>query len=98
MYFKPAGIPLRDLKEVPLTLDQLEALRLADLEGLYQAEAAARMKISRPTFARIVTAARRQVAEALVNGKALRLGGGSVHLPAKLKKRSIKNHENCHRQ
>jgi len=77
-YFKPACIPLRVLNEVVVTLDELEALRLADLNGLYQEQAAQRMKISRPTFARIVEAARKKVADALVYGKALRLEGGTV--------------------
>jgi len=77
-YFKPAGIPLRELKENTVKLDELEALRLADLEGLYQEKAAKRMRISRPTFARIVEEARRKTADALINGKALRLEGGSV--------------------
>ena len=72
-YFKPAGVPLRDLDEVVLRPDELEALRLADLEGLYQEDAAARMAISRPTFARLVEAARKKVATALVNGSAIRL-------------------------
>ena len=72
-YFKPAGVPLRDLEEVALRPDELEALRLADLEGLYQADAAEKMDISRPTFARLVEAARRKVADALVNGRAIRL-------------------------
>lgn len=80
-YFKPAGIPLRDLEEIVLTLDELEALRLADLEGLYQEQAAERMKISRPTFARIIESARRKVAGALTAGKALRLEGGPVVHP-----------------
>lgn len=83
-YFKPAGVPLRLLEEVTLTLDELEALRLADLEELYQEEAADRMKISRPTFGRIVESARRKVAGALVNGKALRLEGGPVMAAAPL--------------
>jgi len=77
-YFKPVGVRLRGLEEVILTLDELEALRLADLEGCYQEEAAGRMGISRPTFSRIVENARRKVADALVNGKALRMEGGSV--------------------
>ena len=79
-YFKPAGIPLRVLNEVVVTLDELEALRLADLNGLYQKQAAEQMKISRPTFARIVEAARKKVADALIHGKALRLEGGPVRL------------------
>jgi uncharacterized protein len=63
---------------VTLTLDEVEALRLADLQGLYQEQAAEQMKISRPTFARIIEEARRKVAEALIHGKALRLEGGAV--------------------
>ena len=78
IYFKPAGIPLCDLEEVILTLDEVEALRLADLIGLYQKQAAMRMNISRQTFSRIVEQARRKVANALTHGKALRLEGGAV--------------------
>jgi predicted DNA-binding protein (UPF0251 family) len=77
-WFKPAGVPLRELEEVTLTLDELEALRLADLEGLYQEAAAERMNVSRATFGRIVESARRKVAEALVRGRALRIEGGPV--------------------
>lgn len=77
-YFKPAGIPLSGLEEVVVSLDELEALRLADLEGLYQEQAAEQMKISRPTFSRVVQAARRKVADALINSKALRLEGGPI--------------------
>ncbi len=77
--FKPAGIPARYLDEVRLTLDEYEALRLADLEGLYQENAALRMEVSRPTFGRILEVAHRKVAEALVKGKALRIEGGPVY-------------------
>jgi predicted DNA-binding protein (UPF0251 family) len=66
------------LEEVAMSVDELEALRLADLEGLYQDDAAARMGVSRPTFARVVEAARRKVAAALVQGRGLRIGGGPV--------------------
>lgn len=79
-YFKPRGIPLRDLEEVVLGFDELEALRLADLEGLYQAEAARRMGVSRATFGRVVGDARRKVADALVRGLALRIEGGDWEL------------------
>jgi predicted DNA-binding protein (UPF0251 family)/predicted Fe-Mo cluster-binding NifX family protein len=75
---KPAGIPARELEVVTLGLDEAEALRLADLEGLYQAAAARSMGVSRPTFGRIVEAARRKVADAVLNGKALRLAGGEI--------------------
>ena len=78
VYFKPAGVPACTLEQVTLTLDEVEALRLADLQGLYQEPAAKQMKISRPTFTRIIEAARRKVAEALIHGKALRLEGGAV--------------------
>jgi len=77
-YFKPRGIPMTELEEVALSVDELEALRLADLEGLYQDAAAQRMSVSRATFGRIVEAARRKVAEALVHGKALKISGGPV--------------------
>lgn len=78
VYFKPAGIPVHLLEEVVLALDELEALRLADLEGLYQEQASEKMKISRPTFSRVIEQARRKVADALIHGKALRLEGGAV--------------------
>lgn len=77
-FYKPVGVPLRDLQEVELGVDELEALRLADLEGLYHDAAARRMAVSRGTFGRIVEAARRKVAEALVAGRALRIAGGPV--------------------
>ena len=77
--FEPRGGHARLLEELVLALDELEALRLADLEGLYQEEAAERMGVSRPTIGRILESARRKVAEALVRGKALRIEGGPVH-------------------
>jgi predicted DNA-binding protein (UPF0251 family) len=64
---------MRDLREVVLAADELEALRLADLDGLYRKEAAAQMQVSRQTFDRIVRSARAKVAEALVGGCALRI-------------------------
>jgi uncharacterized protein len=73
LYFKPRGIPLIQLEEVGLSLDELEAIRLADYEGLYHEQAAEKMKISRPTFGRILGEARRKLAETLVEGKALRI-------------------------
>ncbi len=76
--FKPAGIPARELDFLVLTLDEFEAMKLADLEGKYQEEAAQLMHISRPTFGRIIESAHRKVAEALVLGKALRIEGGPV--------------------
>lgn len=72
-YFKPAGIPLRELEEIVLAADEMEAVRLADVEDLYHTEAAKRMKVSRQTFDRIVRRARQKIAQALVNGQALRI-------------------------
>ena len=72
-YFKPAGIPLRVLEEVVLAADEVEAIRLANLEGMYQEEAAAAMGISRQTFGRIISSANKKIAEGLVKGKALRI-------------------------
>ena len=69
---------MTELQEVSLSVDEFEALRLADLDGLYHDRAAASMGVSRATFGRIVEAARRKVAEALVGGKALRIVGGVV--------------------
>ena len=74
-YFKPVGIPLRELEEVSLSLEGFEALRLADYEGLNREEAARCMGISRHTFGRILQRARRSVAQALVQGWALRVEG-----------------------
>lgn len=64
---------MTQLEEVSLHIDELEALRLADYEQLYQVEGAAKMNISRQTFANIVTSARRKVADALIHGKALKI-------------------------
>ena len=79
-YFKPRGIPLSQLEEVCLSVEGLEALRLADLEGLTASEAAERMRISRHTFGRILAEARKTVASALTRGSALRISGGHYAL------------------
>ena len=79
-YFKPAGIRLVDLEESVLTVDEFEALRLKDLEGLEQEAAAKRMSISQPTFHRIVSSARKKTADAIVNGKAIRIEGGAYKM------------------
>lgn len=80
VYFKPRGIPLFQLEQVILGVDEYEAIRLVDREGLQQAEAAQRMKVSRPTCARILESAHRKIAEALTAGKAIRIEGGSFVL------------------
>lgn len=71
--FKPCGVPLSRLDEVILTLDELEALRLSDLQGLHQSAGAAQMGVSRQTFGRVVAQARAKVARALIQSKALRI-------------------------
>lgn len=78
--YKPAGVPLDGLRCVLLLHEEQEALRLADLDGLTQAEAAEQMGISRSTFQRIVTRARRQVALALIEGHALQIEGGTFEV------------------
>ncbi len=72
-YFKPRGIPLREIGEVILAPDELEALRLADVKDYDQIKAACLMKISQSTFQRILTLAHRKIAEALIEGKAIRI-------------------------
>ena len=82
-YFKPRGIPITELEEVILSGDELEALRLADFEGLYQEEAAVEMNISRQTFGNIIHSARRKIADALMNGKAVKIQGGVIAMDEK---------------
>lgn len=79
-YFKPQGIPIPLLDEVVLTIDECEALRLADLQALSHEGAATKMKISRATFGRIIEKARRTLVEAIVNGKAVRIEGGNYRI------------------
>ncbi len=79
-YFKPRGIPMLDLEETLLTIDELEALRLADLVGLSHEEAGHKMGVSRATFGRIVQQARQRVADALINGKAIKIEGGNYRI------------------
>jgi len=76
-YFKPRGIPLSDLEESILTLDEFEAVRLKDLEGLEQEECAKKMNISQPTFHRLVLSARKKIADGIINGKAIKIEGGN---------------------
>ncbi len=78
--FKPPGIPMRDLEDVNLTIDEFEAVRLADLEGLYQEHAAERMNVSRQTFGRILDEAHKKIADVLFHGKALIIEGGDFKM------------------
>jgi len=79
-YFKPRGIPMLDLEEVKLTVDEREAMRLSDLLGLSHEEAGRRMGVSRATFGRILQKGRRVVADALINGKAINVEGGNYRV------------------
>jgi predicted DNA-binding protein (UPF0251 family) len=73
VYFKPRAIPLSILEEVNLNIDELEALRLCDYKNLEQSEAAKKMKISQSTLQRILTSARKKIADALIKGKAIKI-------------------------
>jgi predicted DNA-binding protein (UPF0251 family) len=75
--FKPFGIPMRELESVDLLFEEYEALRLADYENLIQEEAAKKMNISRPTFTRLYDKARKNIAKAFVEGKAIIIHGGT---------------------
>ena len=79
-YFKPAGIPLRSLEEVRLSLEEAEALRLKELEELEQEQGAEKMNVSRQTFQRVLASARKKMADALLNGKAIRIEGGNFEI------------------
>jgi predicted DNA-binding protein (UPF0251 family) len=72
-YFKPRGIPLVHLDEVRLNMDEIEAVRLKDVEGMDQTECAKRMRVSQSTLQRILTDARGKIADALIRGKAIRI-------------------------
>ena len=74
--FKPAGVPARELKRVTIHWDELEALRLVNLEGCDQKQAAERMNVSRPTVGRMLRETRRKITHALVHGEALLLEQG----------------------
>jgi len=76
-YFKPRGISLIELEEVMLQVDEFEAVRLKDLEGFEQEKCAKKMKISQPTFHRLVLSARKKIADAIINGKAIKIEGGN---------------------
>ena len=79
-YFKPAGIPLRVLEEIQVSVEEAEAIRLRDLEGMEQGKCAERMNISRPSFQRVLESARHKVANALLLGKAIRIDGGNFEM------------------
>lgn len=90
LVFKPAGVPKRKLKVTTLSIDEFEAIRLADHLSMYQEEAAEKMGVSRQTFGRIIAEARAKVARMLVYGQALRIEGGNVELADEA------HSDNCH--
>ena len=79
-YYKPRGIPMSDLQEVILTIDELESIRLADYKGLYHEDAAEKMRISRQTFGRIIASARKKISNGIINGKAIKIEGGNYNI------------------
>ncbi len=79
-YFKPAGVLLKDLQESVLTRDELEVIRLIDYENIGQSKVAKKMKISQPTLSRILKSARKKIADALINGQAIRVKGGEYEM------------------
>lgn len=76
-YFVPSEKDVEHVAENILKLEELEAIRLKDLEGLEQGECAVRMEVSRPTFQRILLSAREKVADSLIHGKVIRIEGGN---------------------
>ena len=93
VYFKPAGVRLRDLSEISLSVEEVEAIRLKDVEGLEQGECAKMMSVSRPTFHRVLASARRKVADALTSGKALRIEGGNFAMASQTFRCAPHGHE-----
>jgi predicted DNA-binding protein (UPF0251 family) len=91
-YFKPVGIPLAQLQEIRLSVEEAEAIRLKDLEGLEQEECAQKMNVSRTTFSRVLNSARQKVADALLKGKAVRIEGGNFEMATR-RFRCISGHE-----
>ncbi len=79
-FFKPAGVPAQELEQLVITLDEFEAIRLVDREGLSHEQAAAAMGVSRQTVGRVIERARGKVAEALVAGKAISIEGGQYRV------------------
>ncbi len=72
-YFKPQGVPMRQLEVVELTHEEVEALRLKNVKNLDQEESAKKMNTSQSTFQRILTSAYQKISEALIEGKAIKI-------------------------
>jgi len=82
-HFKPASIPLRVLDEVCLSVEEIEAIRLKDLECLEQGQGAEKMNVSRSTFQRVLASARQKIADALLNSKAIKIEGGNFEMASR---------------
>lgn len=82
-YFKPRAVPLNKLEEVNLAIDELESLRLVNIEKMSQIEAAKNMGVHQSTFQRTLTRAREKLTDALINGKAIKIHGGEYKMPGK---------------
>jgi predicted DNA-binding protein (UPF0251 family) len=91
-YFKPAGLRMGELEETQLLVEEAEAIRLKDLEGMEQEECARMMSISRSTFSRLLDSARQKIADALSNGKAIRIVGGNYEMAVR-RFRCLQGHE-----
>lgn len=91
-YFKPSGLPLTDVREVRLLVEEAEAIRLKDLNRLEQEACARKMNVSRSTFSRILDSARYKIADALLGGKAIRIEGGNFEMETR-RFRCISGHE-----
>jgi predicted DNA-binding protein (UPF0251 family) len=92
-FFKPVGIPANALQGIRLSLEELEPISLGDLEGPEQEECAQQMRISKPTFHRILEVAWKKLADALINGKAIQIEGGNFELPERRFRCSNDGHE-----
>lgn len=82
-YYKPRRIPMSNLEVVSVTVDELEAIRLADYNGIYHEKGAEKMGISRQTFGRILSSAHKKISDALINGKAIQINGGNYQIEGK---------------
>ncbi len=79
-YFKPAGVPIINLKETILSFDELEAIRLIDSEDLEQTKASKKMKISQSTLSRLLKEGRKKLADAIIQGNAIKIQGGNFKM------------------
>ena len=92
-YFKPQGIRIRDLEIIELTFDEIECVRLSEIKELSQVDAAKKMKIHQSTFQRSLARARKKIADALINGKAIKIQGGIYKIQRIRNSQDVKNKE-----